>query len=121
MKDKPLVWVGRTKKEFLAMPDDVQDVMGYAIGEAQQGRAADTASRMKGHLRDVIEIRADEDKDTYRTMYTVAFEGVIYVLDAFKKKSKKGRATPKADIDRIEARLKAARRDYEAIGASETE
>lgn len=35
--------------------------------------------------------------------------GRVYVLDAFKKKSKSGKATPKADLDRIAERLKAAK------------
>jgi len=37
----------------------------------------------------------------------VEHEEAIYVLHAFKKKSKSGRATPQADIDRIKERLKA--------------
>jgi phage-related protein len=39
----------------------------------------------------------------------VRFEEAIYVLHVFQKKSKRGIATPKADIDLIRARLKAAK------------
>ena len=39
---------------------------------------------------------------------TVRFEGVVFVLHIFQKKSKRGAATPKADIDLIHQRLKAA-------------
>ncbi|MFY9957871.1 type II toxin-antitoxin system RelE/ParE family toxin [Bradyrhizobium sp.] len=35
-------------------------------------------------------------------------KGVIYVLHAFQKKSKKGIATPKAELDKIKRRLKEA-------------
>jgi phage-related protein len=28
---KPLLWVGSTKKDLLAMPGDVQDTFGYAL------------------------------------------------------------------------------------------
>ncbi len=52
------------------------------------------------------------DGDTFRAVYIVKFRSVVYVLDAFQKKSKKGRATPKHDIDRIKARLKLAGRHY---------
>jgi phage-related protein len=65
----------------------------------------------------VVEIVDDYDGDTYRAVYTVKFAGVIYVLHAFQKKSKSGIATPKADIDRIVARLKTAEKHYAATHA----
>jgi phage-related protein len=43
-------------------------------------------------------------------MYTATLEGSVYVLDVFQKKAKSGRATPQANLDRIEMRLKAARK-----------
>lgn len=61
----------------------------------------------------VLEVVEDYDKDTYRAVYTVKFEGVVYVLDVFQKKSKRGRATPRVDIDRIRSRLKLAQEHYE--------
>ncbi|MGH9444893.1 MAG: type II toxin-antitoxin system RelE/ParE family toxin, partial [Terriglobia bacterium] len=45
-------------------------------------------------------------------VYTVRFPVVIYVLHAFQKKSKKGIATPKPEIDLICQRLAAAEEDY---------
>jgi phage-related protein len=41
-------------------------------------------------------------------VYTVRFEGAVFVLHMFQKKSKRGTATPKADIDLIRERLKVA-------------
>ena len=41
----------------------------------------------------------------------------MYVLHAFQKKSKKGSATPKSDIELIKRRLKAAQDDYKARSA----
>jgi phage-related protein len=38
---------------------------------------------------------------------------MVYVLHAFQKKSKRGVATPKAELQLIELRLKRAREDYE--------
>jgi phage-related protein len=43
---------------------------------------------------------------SYRAVYTVRYADAVYVLHAFQKKSKKGIATPKAEIDLIEKRLK---------------
>ena len=54
----------------------------------------------------------DEDGDTYRAVYTVRFAGVIYVLHAFQKKSKRGIETPKREIEIIRTRLKAAELHY---------
>ena len=36
------------------------------------------------------------------------FEGAVFVLHIFQKKSKRGTATPKADMDLIRERLKVA-------------
>lgn len=73
------------------------------------------AVRMKGDLRPVMEIRVDDDGDTSRAMYTTEMHGVVYVLDAFKKKSKSGRARPKEDLDRIRERLKRAREHFNTL------
>ena len=48
-----------------------------------------------------------------RAVYTAAFPEVVYVLDAFVKKSKSGIKTPQADKDRVRDRFKAAKRDYD--------
>lgn len=45
-------------------------------------------------------------------MYTTTIGDIVYVLDVFKKKAKKGIAPPQKDLDRIEQRLKAARENY---------
>lgn len=51
-------------------------------------------------------------------MGTVRFAGVIYVLHAFQKKSKRGVVTPRREIALVEQRLKRAREDYEQWTAS---
>ena len=60
----------------------------------------------------VLEVIEDFEGDTYRAVYTVKFEEVVYVLHAFQKKSKQGTATPKQDIELVEARLKRAKEHY---------
>ena len=40
------------------------------------------------------------------------FGDFLYVLHAFQKKSKRGVATPKSEIDLIKTRLKVAEKDY---------
>ena len=62
----------------------------------------------------MFELVEQHDGDTYRCVYTVRFEGAIYVLHAFQKKSPKGVRTARADIEPIARRLKAAHEDHEA-------
>lgn len=88
--------------------------MGFAINDAQNGDEHPRAKALKGFGgRSVLEVVDDEDGDTFRAVYTVRFAGVIYVLHAFQKKSKKGIETPKHDISVIQARLKAAEAHYQ--------
>ena len=37
-QDKPLYWVGGSKKDLLALPETVVHVFGYALYLAQSGR-----------------------------------------------------------------------------------
>ncbi|WP_282153939.1 type II toxin-antitoxin system RelE/ParE family toxin [Ruegeria atlantica] len=106
MTDRPIVWVGDSKKKLMTFPEDVIDQIGYALGEAQQGRKAATAKPLKGFDSGVLEIVADHDTDTYRAVYAVKLGDDLYVLHAFKKKSKSGIKTPKSETDLIKQRLK---------------
>ena len=114
-KEKKLFWIAAAKKELLALSEELKDAFGHALNDVQQGETPSNAKAMKGKLRDVVEIIEDEDGDTFRTMYTVKMEGVVYVLGSFKKKSKSGIATPKQDLDRILTRLKTARQHYKHL------
>ena len=55
-----------------------------------------------------MELVEDFDGDTYRAVYTVRFSEAVYVLHAFKKKSKRGIKTPKMDTELIKRRLRDA-------------
>jgi len=106
---KRLSWVGSSKRDLLSLPDPVVDVLGYALYLAQAGRKHDQARPLKGFgSAGVVEIVEDWDRNTYRAVYTVQFERVVFVLHVFQKKSRRGTATPKADIDLIRERLKVA-------------
>jgi phage-related protein len=110
---KPVEWVGSSYRDFRSFPDEVQDVMGFAIYQAQIGRTHSSAKPLKGFGgAGVLEIVDDCRSDTYRAVYTVKFESAVYVLHAFQKKSRKGIKTPKEDMDLIRRRLKAAEEDY---------
>jgi phage-related protein len=110
---KPTVFVSSSLKDLRRMPRRVQRVFGLAILTAQYGGKAPGAKPLKGFGgAGVLEVVEDHDTDTYRAVYTVRFAGVVYVLHVFQKKSRSGVATPKAEIDIITERLKAAQADY---------
>ncbi len=111
---KPVEFVGGCRSALRRLPKHVRAVFGYAILVAQTGEKYDDAKPLKGFGgAGVLEVVEDYDKSTYRAVYTVKFEGVVYVLHAFQKKSKKGKATPKADMELIKQRLKIAEEHYE--------
>jgi phage-related protein len=56
----------------------------------------------------VLEVVEDDAGGTYRAVYTVKFKEAVFVLHCFQKKSRRGIATPKGDIDIIRSRLKVA-------------
>jgi phage-related protein len=88
---KPLVWIGSSLKDLRKFPEEVKDAFGYALYEAQCGLKPLAAKPLSGFGgAGVLEFIEDFQTDTYRAVYTVRFEGVVYVLHAFQKKSKKG-------------------------------
>lgn len=111
--DKPLHWVGSSKKDLLNFPDEVVSDVGFALGVVQQGGMPPSAKHWKGEGAGVLEIVEDHRGDTFRVVYTVRFEQAIYVLHCFQKKSPSGIRTASTDIELIHERLKLAKSDYE--------
>ena len=110
---KPVEWIGSSRDDLKNFPEDVQNVMGFALYEAQCGTKPFSAKPLKGFKgAGVLELVENFDGNTYRAVYTVKFANAVYVLHAFQKKSKQGIATPKQDIQLIEARFKRAEEHY---------
>ena len=108
---KLLEWIGSSKKDLKALPDEVMDVFGYALFLAQTGGKHDQAKPLHGFgSAGVLEVIEDFRGNAYRAVYAVRFEKRVFVLHAFQKKSKTGIATPKPDMDLIRERLKVAAR-----------
>ncbi len=85
--------------------------MGVAVYAAQQGETDPAAKPLKGFGgASVLEIVAKDEGGTWRTVYTVRYVEAVYVLHAFQKKSKRGIATPRQDLDLIKRRLSEAER-----------
>jgi phage-related protein len=112
--EKPLHWVGSSRRDLLEFPEGVVDRIGYALGVVQFGGYPPSAKPWKGLGPGVSEIVEHAAAGTFRAVYTVRFSKAIYVLHAFQKKSPSGIRTARHDIGLIEERLKAAKLDYEA-------
>ena len=111
--EKPVHWVGSSKRDLLSLPKQVVSDMGYALGLAQLGGKHPEAKPWKGLGTGVFELVERHEGDAYRAVYTVRFEAAVYVLHAFQKKSPKGIRTDQRDVDLVARRLRMAQEDYE--------
>lgn len=103
---RPLEFMGSSRKDLIAFPELARQDVGHALYLAQFGARAPGTKILKGFGGgSVVEIVEDHDGDTYRCVYTVRLDHAVYVLHAFKKKSKQGSKTPKHDLDVIRSRL----------------
>ena len=111
---RPVRWIGESKRDLSAFPHEVKLRVGGALWDAQAGLKSPLAKPLKGFgSAGVLEVVVDFDGSAFRTVYTVTFAEAVYVLHVFQKKSKRGIATPKAELDLVRARLLRAKEDYE--------
>jgi phage-related protein len=107
--EKPLFWIGSSKKDLMALPIDIRKFFGHALNFAQNGEQHEAAKVLKGFGNaGVLEVVEDNADGTYRAVYTLKFQEAVFVLHCFQKKSKSGISTPKRDMEIIHSRLKAA-------------
>jgi len=112
-KPKPVYWVASSRKDLRRFPKWVRTTFGQALFDAQTGKKHPDAKPLKGFGgAGVLEVVEDESGSTYRAVYTVKYEGIVYVLHVFQKKSKAGIKTPAEEIDKIRNRLKEAQKHY---------
>ena len=83
---KPLIWMGRSRKDIGGFSDRVKGELGYGLDLAQAGEKHDNAKPLKEFIgAGVLELVEDFDGDTYRAVYTVMFTEAVYVLHVFQK------------------------------------
>lgn len=111
---KDLIFIGSSRDDLLECSDEVKQEVGFSLYLAQEGEKAVNAVPMVGFgSANVLEIISDDPDGTYRAVYTVRYEEALYVLHVFKKKSKRGIATPRRDMELIRRRLREAARLYD--------
>ena len=113
-REKPLFWVGSSRKDLKRFPANVRRTVGFALWQAQNGGKHVGAKPLKGFGgAGVLEVVEDCVGGAYRAVYTVRLTGAVYVLHAFQKKSKRGVKTPLQDIALIRERLAMAEEHHE--------
>lgn len=105
---RTLRWLASSREDLSEFPSKVRDQFGYELFLAQTGEHPPSAKPFKGVGGGVVELIEYHDGDTYRAVYTVRLATAVYVLHAFKKKSKQGIKTPPRDVELIKKRLKVA-------------
>lgn len=104
--NRPVIWLGSSRKDLRAFPEEVRRDIGQALYTAQQGETDPSAKVLKGFGGGaVLEIVAERRGDTWRGVYTVRYAEAIYVLHVFQKKSTRGIGTPKRHMELIRQRL----------------
>jgi len=104
-----LVWMGNSKRSIQAFPRGAQKIIGDELQLIQFGGMPKDARSFKGLGSGVFEIAVQFIGDAYRTVVAVQLGEKTYVLHAFQKKSKKGIATPKREVDLIKQRYAEAK------------
>jgi phage-related protein len=102
---RPVRFMGDSRAVLRLFPDEVKSEIGFALERVQQGKMPVNAKPLKGIAPGVQEITSDFKSGTFRAVYTVKLPRSVYVLHVFQKKSKRGMATPKSEIDLVKRRL----------------
>ncbi len=113
---RPVVWLGDSKKSIREFPDGAQKLLGDELQLMQFGGMPRDAKPFKGVGSGVLEIALRHASEAYRVVVALQIGSRIYVLHAFQKKSKKGIETPRRDVELIKRRYAEAQelaREYE--------
>lgn len=68
-QEKPLVWIGGSKKDLMLLPAEVRKFFGHALDFAQRGDQHGAAKVLKGFGgAGVLEVVEDDIGGTYRAV-----------------------------------------------------
>jgi len=117
---RPVVWLGDSKRNLRDFPDGAQKLLGDEIQLIQFGGMPRDAKPFKGVGSGVVEIALRYSSDAYRVVLALQIGSRIYVLHAFQKKSKKGIETSKRDVELIKKRYAEAQELTDAYEKAKT-
>lgn len=88
MPDKPLIWLGSSRRDIRAFPALVRRLAGFQLRRVQRGLEPDDWKSMQTVGPGVREIRV-HIAGAHRVFYLATRADAIYVLHAFEKKTQK--------------------------------
>lgn len=100
---KVIEWLGSSRADVRAFPDDARIEAGWQLELVQRGDDPEDWKPMTTVGPGVREIRIREASGAFRIIYLATLEDRILVLHAFQKKTQ---ATPKKEIELAARRLK---------------
>ncbi len=103
---RPISWIKGARKDFGDFPRGAQLDMARALTILAEGRMPDIAKPLTGLGSGVMELAVRYRGDAFRVVYALQIGDDIWVIHAFRKKSKTGIKTPRQEIDLIHERLK---------------
>jgi phage-related protein len=106
---RPVIRLRNSRKNVQDFPPDARRMIGGQLQLMQYGGMPKDAKPFKVIGSGVVEIALGHAGQAYRVLAALQLGRSIYVLRAFQKKSKKGIATPKRDVDLIKQRYKEAK------------
>ena len=101
MPDKATWWLGSSRDDIRAFPEDARRLAGFQLRRVQQGLEPNDWKPMATIGPGVQEIRIHTTRE-HRVVYIAKFVEAVYVVHAFEKRSRK---TPKPDLDLARQRL----------------
>ena len=103
---RAISWIKAARKDFEDFPVKAQSRGLDALTIIADGGTPDIAKPLVGQGASVWELAIKERGDAYRVVYALQIDEDIWVVHAFQKKSKKGIATPKHEIDLVQQRIR---------------
>lgn len=100
---KLIQWLGTSRADVRAFPEDARIDAGWQLELVQRGLDPDDLKPMPTLGAGVREIRIREASGAFRIVYLATLEDQVLVLHAFQKKTQ---ATPKKDNELAIQRLK---------------
>lgn len=103
MSQKPIVWLGSSRSDLQAFPQDARRLAGFQLRQVQQGLDPADFKSMPSIGSGVYEIRVHTAVE-HRVCYVAKFAEAIYVLHAFPKRTRK---TSQHDVNLARQRYQA--------------
>jgi phage-related protein len=100
---KPIIFLGDSLAIIRSFTHSARKEAGVELHKLQQGDSPKDWKPMTTIGSGVREIRIRDEFGAFRIIYITKFEGAVYVLHAFQKKTQQ---TPKRDLDVASLRLK---------------